>query len=73
MCLAVPMKVDQVEGSRGRVSAPGVRLEVGLDLVEGVRPGDYVIVHAGYAISVLSPEEAAETLEILGGIAEEAG
>jgi hydrogenase expression/formation protein HypC len=70
MCLAIPMRVVSVEGSRGLVDASGARLEVALDLVEEVNPGDYVLVHAGYAITRLSAEEAEENLAILQRLAE---
>jgi len=62
------MKVLSVDGATGRVNSGGIELDIGLDLVEGVRVGDYVIVHAGYAISQLSEEEARETLDILSRI-----
>jgi hydrogenase expression/formation protein HypC len=70
MCLAIPMRVVSVEGSRGLVDASGARLEVALDLVEEVSPGDYVLVHAGFAIIRLSAEEAEENLAILQRLAE---
>lgn len=70
MCLAIPMRVVSVEGSRGLVDASGARLEVALDLVEEVNPGDYVLVHAGFAITRLSAEEAEENLAILQRLAE---
>jgi hydrogenase expression/formation protein HypC len=69
MCLAIPMRVVSVEGNMGRVDASGARIRVALDLVEDVAPGDYVLVHAGYAISSLSAEEAEESLEILRRLA----
>jgi hydrogenase expression/formation protein HypC len=65
MCLAVPMKVVEIEGPIARVEAAGVRREARVDLVEGVKVGDYVIVHAGIAIERLEPEEARETLRLL--------
>jgi len=69
MCLAVPMEVVEVDGRRARVRSAGLELDVAIDLVEGVRPGDYLIVHAGFAIQVLPPEEARETLAILDRLA----
>lgn len=65
MCLATPMQVTSIEGSVATVQSAGVRLDVGLELVDDVAVGDYVIVHAGYAIQRLTAEEAAETLSIL--------
>lgn len=71
MCLAVPMKVMEIEGPVAQVEAGGVRRAARVDLVEGVAVGDYVIVHAGIAIERLDPKEAEETLrlfeEVLGG------
>ncbi len=64
MCLAVPMKVVEMEGPVARVEEAGVSREVRVDLVEGVKVGDYVIVHAGLAIERLEPEEAEETLRL---------
>lgn len=64
MCLAVPMKVVEIEGPVARVEDSGVRRQVRVDLVEGVKVGDYVIVHAGVAIERLDPEEAQETLRL---------
>lgn len=69
MCLAVPMKVLSIEGSEGRADLNGVRRTVMLDLVPEVAVGDYVIVHAGYAIERLDEEAALETLDLLAGVA----
>ncbi len=66
MCLAVPMKVVKLEWPLAQVEEGGVRLPARVDLVEGVKVGDYVIVHAGVAIDRLEPEEAEETLRLLG-------
>lgn len=62
MCLAVPGKVLEVEEKTALVDFGGLRREVRLDLLEGARKGDYVIVHAGYAIQVLDQAEAERTL-----------
>ena len=65
MCLAIPMKVVEIEGPVAVVAAGGVRREARVDVVEGVKVGDYVIVHAGIAIERLDREEAEETLRLL--------
>jgi hydrogenase expression/formation protein HypC len=65
MCIGIPMKLVEVEGEVGIVEEAGVRREVGLALLEAPRVGDYVIVHAGYAIECLDPAEAEETLDLL--------
>ncbi len=64
MCLAIPGKITSVSGSRATVSIMGVTKEVSIDLIESVETGDYVIVHAGCAISKIDEKEALETLEI---------
>ncbi len=65
MCLAIPMQVISIDRQSAKVSSSGVAITVSLDLVDHAVPGDYVIVHAGFAIQVLSDEEAKETLAIL--------
>ncbi len=70
MCLAVPVLVQKIEGSDGRVEIGGVVRTISLALTPGVKVGDYVLVHAGYAISVLDEEEARETLALLHEMAE---
>ena len=66
MCLAVPMRVDSIDGFLARCSARGVSREVSLFLLEegSVKIGDQVLVHAGYAIQIVSDEEAEATWEI---------
>ncbi len=64
MCLAIPAEVLTVDGNRGVVDYGGLEQEVSLDLVEDVRPGDYVLVHVGFAIEKLSKDAALETLAI---------
>jgi len=63
LCLGIPAKVVEVRGEVGIVEFGGVRKEVDASLVD-VKPGDYVIVHAGAMISKLSPEEAQETIKL---------
>jgi len=65
MCLAIPMQLQEIDGPRGKVLANGVTSEVRLDLVDSPKLGDYVLVHAGYAIQVLDEREASETLSYL--------
>jgi len=62
MCLAVPARVLSVEGDTARVDFGGASRAVNVSLVR-VEPGQYVIVHAGFAISVMDEAEAAESLE----------
>ena len=65
MCLAIPAQVVELrDGDNAVVDLAGVRKEISLSLVEGVAVGDYVIVHVGYALNKLDPEEAARTLAL---------
>jgi len=65
MCLAVPMRLIEVDGNKAKAEVGGVIREIRLDLLEGVGLDDYVIVHAGYAIETLDEEEAMKTIEML--------
>lgn len=65
MCLGIPMKVIEIAEKMGVAELGGVRRKVALDLLDDVKCGDYVIIHAGYAIQTLSEKEAFETLGLL--------
>jgi hydrogenase expression/formation protein HypC len=69
MCLAIPGKIleaTEIGGFRvGRVEFGGVTRDVYLDYVPEAQPGDYVIVHVGFAISQVDAEEARRTYELL--------
>ncbi len=65
MCLAVPMEVTEINDFRGIARMGEVSRDVNLMLVPDVKVGDYVIIHAGSAISILSEEEAKKTLDLL--------
>ena len=68
MCLAIPAKIVELRGGdQAVVDLGGVRKEVSLALVEGAAPGDYVIVHVGYALQKVDPLEAARTLALFAG------
>jgi hydrogenase expression/formation protein HypC len=66
MCLAIPaLVVERIEADEALIDAGGVSKRVSLALVPEAAVGDYVIVHAGFAISVLDAEEAAQTFKYL--------
>ena len=70
MCLAIPAKVVSITGDSAKVDfGEGVLREVNITLVEA-KVSDYVLVHAGYAIQVLSEEDAQETLRLWNEILE---
>ena len=67
MCLALPAKVLSVDQDRDSaiVALEGVKKEISIALVEHVTPGDYVLVHVGYALNTVSEEEAERTLALM--------
>jgi hydrogenase expression/formation protein HypC len=65
MCLAIPAKiVELLPDKMATVDLGGVKREISLDFIDDVSLGDYVIVHVGYALQKLSPEEAEKTLAL---------
>jgi len=70
MCLAIPAKVMNLNGDKANVDfGQGVLREVNVSLVEA-KVGDYVLVHAGYAIQIIEEDEAKETLSLWNSILE---
>ncbi|BCS96771.1 hydrogenase [Desulfoluna limicola] len=65
MCLAIPSRIVEINGDEAVIDVDGVRRETSLLLVEGPKVGDYVIIHAGYAITILDEESARESLRAL--------
>jgi hydrogenase expression/formation protein HypC len=65
MCLALPMRITAVDGARATIAVEGLQQQCSLMLVPGAGVGDYVLVHAGFAISVLDEVEAQETYDLL--------
>ncbi len=64
MCLAIPMKILEIQGTQGSLEVGGVIRSVNLSLVSPVSVGQYVIVHAGFAIAILQEDEAQKTLAL---------
>lgn len=70
MCLAIPAEVTELlPEDMARVTLDGVSKEISIALVENVAIGDYVIVHVGYALSKIDPDEAKQTLALLADAA----
>ncbi|MDD4881475.1 MAG: HypC/HybG/HupF family hydrogenase formation chaperone [Gallionellaceae bacterium] len=66
MCLAIPARVVAImDADQAVVELGGVRKDISLALLDGVVEGDYVIVHVGYALTRLDPDEAARTLAMM--------
>ncbi len=75
MCLAIPARVVEIQANdQAIVDLGGVRKDISLALVDSVAVGDYVIVHVGYALTRLDPEEAEKTLALMAeaGLADQA-
>lgn len=74
MCLAIPTQVvELLDNDCAVVELGGVRKEISLALVDGIAVGDYVILHVGYAIQKLDPEEAEKTLALFAELGESMG
>ena len=65
MCLAIPARVTNIEGKLAEVEIEGVRRQADLHLVDDIKVGDYILLHAGFAIEKVSSDDAEETLRLL--------
>jgi len=70
MCLAIPALILSIEGEQAEADVGGVRKTVGVMLTPQVKAGDYVLLHAGYAIGIVDSHEAQETLALFKELAE---
>jgi hydrogenase expression/formation protein HypC len=68
MCLAIPMRITAIDGKIATIELDGLSQRASLMLLPSAAVGDYVLVHAGCAITVLSEEDAQETFDLLGQI-----
>jgi hydrogenase expression/formation protein HypC len=64
MCLAVPMMITEINDDKAIVAIGGVKRQIGLQLLNDAKIGDWVIVHAGFAIQKIDEKEAMETLAL---------
>ena len=65
MCLALPAEIIGIEGETATVDVDGTQMPVSLAFLEDVAPGDFVVVHVGYALSKIEPELAAEQIALM--------
>jgi hydrogenase expression/formation protein HypC len=65
MCLSIPARIVSIDGSMAEVTTGGAIFKAGLHIIENAKPGDYILLHAGFAIQIISEKEADETLRIL--------
>lgn len=70
MCLGIPARIVRIQGKEAIAEVGGIQREVSIELLEGVKEGDYVIIHAGFAISKIDEEEVDRMLNILAHIPE---
>jgi len=71
MCLSIPAQIISIRGTIAEVSAGGTIFKAGLQMVEDVKEGDYILLHAGFAIQKISEKEAAEMLKLLREISDQ--
>ena len=71
MCLAVPLKISEINGNDAIGSRGGIRRPVRLDFIKDPKPGDYVMVHAGFAIEKVDPDEAALSQQLAAEVERE--
>jgi hydrogenase expression/formation protein HypC len=64
MCLSIPAKIESIEDNMAIVSVGGVTYKASLQLLDDVSVGDFILLHTGFAIQKISPEDAEETLKI---------
>ncbi len=65
MCLGIPVKIEKIEKSSAIASVGKVKRKIGIELTPDVKVGDYVLLHAGFAIQKISAKDAKETLKLL--------
>jgi hydrogenase expression/formation protein HypC len=70
MCLAIPALIKSINGQQAVADIEGVTREISLQLTPEAKVGDYVLLHTGYAISIIDADEAEETLKLLREMAE---
>jgi len=70
MCLAIPALIKTIQGLQAVADIDGVTREISLQLTPEAKVGDYVLLHTGYAISIIDEAEAEETLKLLKELSE---
>jgi hydrogenase expression/formation protein HypC len=64
MCLSIPAKIVSINGNIAEVSAGGSIFKAGLHMIENAKVGDYILLHAGFAIQIISKKEADKTIKL---------
>lgn len=73
MCLAIPTQICEIDGTRAKVELQGNVINADVSLIDAPEVGDWILVHAGFAIEKLTPEDARETLALFAEIEEGIG
>lgn len=68
MCLGIPMRVKKISGEFAQVESGRLTRSVNIQMLPGLKNGDYVIVHAGFAIQKVDPDKARETLRLINEV-----
>ncbi|MCX7661607.1 MAG: HypC/HybG/HupF family hydrogenase formation chaperone [Candidatus Omnitrophica bacterium] len=68
MCLGIPMRIKRIKGRFAEVESGGILRTVNIELIPSAKVGDYCLIHAGFAIQRIDPEEAKRTLRLLNEI-----
>ena len=68
MCLGIPMKVIKIDGDEGTVESGGLKKRANFSLMKSVKLGDYILLHAGFAIEKIKESEARKTIKALKSI-----
>jgi len=73
MCLSIPAEIISISDNTATVSVGGTTYEACMDLIEDAKVGDYVLLHTGFALQIIDPEEAREALQRLEELKREGG
>jgi len=65
VCLAIPGKVEKIEGEKGLVDIGGVSKEISFTFIPEVKEGDWILIHTGFGLNIISEKDALETINLL--------
>jgi len=65
MCLAIPVKIVEIKGNKGTVEMGGIKKKIGLDFIPEAKIGDWILLHTGFGLEIISEEDAKETIDAL--------
>lgn len=65
MCLSIPAEILSIDGEMAKVSVNGAIIDASLQLLDNPKVGDFILLHTGFALEIISPEEAEENMRLL--------